>query len=80
MENRERHQNVPIKRVPEMVRDADLQSYLLELFTTLAPNILDIEWRLDGAHCSLGFKPPTGACPRDIIVSSNTMIAKRFFQ
>lgn len=54
--------------IPETVGDNTLCSYLLGLFNTLAPNIADIDWRLERAHKSLGPKPPSGARPRDVIV------------
>lgn len=34
----------------------------------MAPTVVDVDWHLDRAHCSLGPKPPAGARPRDVIV------------
>ena len=68
LENRERRQNLRFRGIPETVGDPDLRTYLLGLFNTMAPTIVDIDWRLDRAHRSLGPKPPSGARPRDVIV------------
>lgn len=51
-----------------MVGDSVLQPCLLGLFNTLVPSVVDVDWRLDRAHFSLGLKPPAGARPRDAIV------------
>lgn len=68
LENRERRQNLRIRGIPEKIEDRDLRSYLLSLFNVVAPNIPDIDWRLDRAHRSLAPKPPAGANPRDVVV------------
>lgn len=68
LENRERHQNLRIRGVPEAIGDGEIRPYLLILFNTMAPLILDIDWRLGRAHRSLAPKPPAGANPRDIKV------------
>lgn len=41
------------------------------LFNTMAPMVVDVDWRLDRAHRSVGPKPPAGARPRDVIVRFN---------
>ena len=68
LENRERRQNLRIRGVPESISDKEIRPYLLALFIFLAPDVPDIDWRLDRAHRSLAPKPPQGANPRDIIV------------
>lgn len=68
LENRERRQNLRFRGIPETVGDSDLRTYLLGLFNTLAPTVVDIDWRLDRAHRSLAPRPPAGARPRDVIV------------
>lgn len=45
-----------------------MRPYLLGLFNTLAPSVVDVDCLLDRAHCSLGLKPLAGARPRDVIV------------
>lgn len=63
-------QNLRFRGIPEAVEaveDKDLRSYRLSLFNVVAPNIPDIDWRLDRAHRLLAPKPPTGANPRDVI-------------
>lgn len=68
LENRERWQNLCFRGIPETVGINTLCPYLLGLFNTLAPAVVDIDWRLDHEHRSLGPKPPSGARPRDVIV------------
>lgn len=48
LENREFHQNLHIQGVLETVSDNNLCSYLLGLFNTLAPDMADKDWSLDG--------------------------------
>lgn len=48
--------------------DSALRPYLLGLLNTLAPSVVDMVWRLDRAHRSLGPKPLAGARPRDVTV------------
>lgn len=43
-------------------------SLTLGLFNILAHAVVDVDWRLDRAHRSLGPKPPAGARPRDVKV------------
>lgn len=66
LENRESRQTLRFRGIPETVGDPDLRTYLLGLFNTLAPTVVDIDWRLDRAHRSLGPKPPAGARRRDV--------------
>lgn len=68
LENRERRQNLFIRGDPESVGDAELQEYLRGNFTALLPEVLDIDWRMDWAHCSSAPKPSAGIRPRGIIV------------
>lgn len=68
LENRECRQNLQVRGIPETVGDQDIRPYLLNLFNMVAPNIPDIDWRLDRAHRLLAPKPPAGANPQDIIV------------
>lgn len=68
LENRERRQNLRFRGILETVCDSELRPYLLSLFNNLVPSVVDIDWRLDRAHRSLGPKPPAGARPRDVVV------------
>ena len=63
LENRECRQNLRICGVLESIPDKEIRPYLLALFNYLAPDIPDIDWRLDRAHRSLAPKPPQGANP-----------------
>lgn len=54
--------------VPETVSEKEIRPYLLGIFNTLAPYILNLDWRLGSAHRSLAPKPPADANPREIIV------------
>lgn len=60
LKNRECRQNLWIRGVPESITDKEICPYLLTLFIYIAPDIPDIDWRLDRAHRSLAPKPPPG--------------------
>lgn len=68
MQNRERRQNLRIRGVSEKVSDNNIRSLLLGLFNSLAPDIADIDWRMDRAHRSLAPKLLVGARPHDFMV------------
>lgn len=71
LENRERERNLRICAVSKKVSDNNTRSFLMGLFNSLAPDIADIDWRMDWAHRSLTPKLLAGARPHDIVVRFN---------